>query len=114
MCEETLKIALAYYEAINNQDLAGVEKLYHPDIELFTPLAKFNGKESALEAIQGFMSAINRVRIRSHFASDDQVMLANDIEFPEPIGVIRAAVLMTIKDNLITSNELIYDTRAKH
>lgn len=39
-------------------------------------------------------------------------MLAFDINFPAPIGVVRSAVLMSFKDNLIHRNEMFYDPRA--
>ena len=38
-------------------------------------------------------------------------MFAYDFMFPEPIGKLRAAVLMEFKDQLISKIELFYDGR---
>lgn len=47
--------------------------------------------------------------IRAQFSADNQVMLAADIYFPEPIGVLRAAMLLQFEDGLIYRNEMFYD-----
>ena len=49
MTQKNLTTALAYYKAINDRDLESIEKLYHPEISLLSPLAKVEGKSSALE-----------------------------------------------------------------
>ena len=43
-------------------------------------------------------------------------MLTYDMNFAEPIGVCRAAALMTFKDGLIMRNEIFFEARpfAKH
>jgi hypothetical protein len=38
-------------------------------------------------------------------------MLAYDFMFPDPIGELRAAVLMSFTDHLISKIELFYDGR---
>ena len=47
--------------------------------------------------------------IRAQFHADNKVMLAADIYFPEPIGVLRAAMLLSFEDGLIHQNEMFYD-----
>ncbi len=49
--------------------------------------------------------------IRTKFSSDNQVMLAYDLNCVSPIGTIRVAALMTFEDNLILSIELFFDAR---
>jgi hypothetical protein len=48
---------------------------------------------------------------RAKFASSDEVMLAYDLEFSEPIGMCRTAALMIFKDRLIARLELFLDAR---
>jgi len=111
MSEKNLEIAVAYYQAINNKDPETAGAYLHPDVKLISPLAILSGKDSVLEALRGFTQRCNKVVIRAQFGSDNQVMLALDVEFPAPIGNLRAAVLMTFKDNLIQVNEMFYDGR---
>ena len=46
-------------------------------------------------------------------SKNDKVMLSYDVDLPEPFGLLRSAVLLTInKDNLITKVEIFYDATA--
>jgi putative addiction module killer protein len=110
--DHNLTVALAYYQAMNDKNLTEVAKYLHLEVTLLSPLAKVLGKEAALQAATGFCSFIKKITIRAQFSSQDQVMLAFDIDFPAPIGVVRSAVLMSFKDNLIHRNEVFYDPRA--
>lgn len=109
MSKNNLLIVLAYYEAINQKrpDLAA-EKL-SDNVKLITPLDEKHGKTEVTGAIKGFCSAMENVFIKAKFASDDQVMLAYNILFPQPIGNLPAAGLLTLDQGLITNIELYYD-----
>lgn len=69
------------------------------------------GKEAVLESVKRMIVALKTVKIHSKFGSDDQAMLAIDLEFPEPIGNLPSAVLITFKNGLIVKNELFFDAR---
>ena len=56
-------------------------------------------------------SVVN-LKVNAKFGSEDQAMLTYDMEFPEPIGVTRTAVLMTFQDGLIARSELFFDARS--
>ena len=101
--------ALAYYQAMNQKDLATMEKHLHPEVELIGPMANAQGKEDVVKALSHLLKAMNKLTVRAHFAEDNQVMLAYDIEFPDPIGISRAAVLLTFEDDLIKRYELFFD-----
>ncbi|MCX7122943.1 MAG: nuclear transport factor 2 family protein [Gammaproteobacteria bacterium] len=112
MSDKNLNAALAYYQAMNDKNLDGVAKYLHPEVTLLSPLAEVLGKEAALQAAKGFCAFMKKITIRAQFSAQDQVMLAFDIDFPAPIGVVRSAVLMSFKDDLIYCNEMFYDPRA--
>lgn len=112
MSDKNLNTALAYYQAMNNKDLIELAKYLHPEVTLLSPLAEVVGKEAALQAAEGFCSLMKKITIRAQFSGQDQVMLAFDIDFPEPIGLMRAAVLMSFKEGLIVRNEMFYDPRS--
>ena len=103
--------AEAYYQAMNDKDLAGVATHLHPDVRFMAPLAELTGKEAVLEAAKRFVNLTKSLRVRAKFGSDDKAMLTYDVDFGEPIGICRTAALMTFQDSLIVRIELFYDAR---
>jgi hypothetical protein len=103
--------AEAYYQAMNDKDLAGVATHLHPEVRFIGPLADLTGKEAVFEAAKRFVSLTKGLTVRAKFGSDDKAMLTYDVNFGEPIGICRTAVLMTFKDELIACIELFYDAR---
>jgi SnoaL-like domain len=111
MTERNVASAEAYYKAMNDKDLSGMARHLHPDIRLVTPMEQLTGKEAVLEAAKRLLPLINSIKVHAKFGSEDQAMLTYDMNFAEPIGVCRAAVLMTFKDGLIVRNEIFFDAR---
>lgn len=62
-------------------------------------------------AVKNFMTVFNKLTIRAACGHGDQVMLAYDLDCPAPFGLIRGAVLLTFKEDLIMGYELYYDAR---
>jgi hypothetical protein len=106
-----LAVAEAYYEAVNNKDIASVAEYFHPEIQFTSPMAQLSGRDAALEAVRRLLTILKGVHVRAKFSSGDQVMMAYDFEFPDPIGVSRTAALMTFADGLISRLELFFDAR---
>ncbi len=111
MSNSNLSIAEAYYTAMAEKNVSAMEKYLHPDVKLIAPLAEAIGKKGVLEVITKATSIFNALTIRAKFGSDDQAMLAYDVNFPAPIGKVASAVLLTFQDNLILRIELFYDAR---
>ncbi len=111
MSEKNVATALAYYQAMNNKDLSALEKYLHPEVRLIGPLAEITGRDAVLNSVKHLTALFNTLTIRAQFSTGDQVMLAYDIEFPAPIGVSRAAVLLSFQDGLIIRYELFFDAR---
>jgi hypothetical protein len=97
---------------MSDKDVAGAARHLHPDVRFTGPMADLVGKEAVLEAAKRFATLVKGIVVRAKFGSDDQKMLAYDVDFDEPIGICRTAVLMTFKNGLIASIELFYDARA--
>jgi hypothetical protein len=74
-------------------------------------MEELTGKEAVLEAAKRLLPLINSIKVHARFGSEDQAMLTYDMDFAEPIGVCRAAALMTFKDGLIMRNEIFFDAR---
>lgn len=111
MSNKNLVSAVTYYQAMNNKDLATIEKFLHPNVKLISPLAEVTGKEAVLNSVKHFLPVFNKLTIRAQFSSGDQAMLAYDLDCPAPIGLYRGAVLLTFQEGLIARYELFYDAR---
>jgi len=111
MTEKNVASAVAYYKAMADKDLTGMARHLHPDVRLVTPMEELTGKEAVLEAAKRLLNFITSIKVRAKFGSENQAMLAYDMDFAAPIGVCRAAALMTFKDGLIVRNEIFFDAR---
>jgi hypothetical protein len=109
MSDNNLNIVLEYYDAISNNRPDLAEEKYADNVTIITPLATRSGKDDVVAALKGFCSIVDKVVIRAQFFKCDQVMLAYDMLFPEPVGTLPAAGLLTLHDNKITRIELFYD-----
>jgi len=109
--ENTTKKALAYYAAMEQKDIATLQQHLHDDVLLISPLAQVPGKQAVVKAAEKFTHIFDALTIRASFGSEDQAMVAFDLECPDPIGTFRAATLFSFKDNLIARIELFYDAR---
>ena len=111
MLAKNIAIGVAYYQAMSNKELVAIEKYLHPDVQLVSPLAVVTGKAAVLNSVKNFMTIFNKLTTRVQFGNGDQAMLAYDLDCPAPFGMIRGAVLLTFKDDLIIGYELFYDAR---
>jgi ketosteroid isomerase-like protein len=111
MTEKSVASAVAYYKAMADKDLAGMARHLHPDVRLISPMEELIGKEAVLAAVKPLLNLVKSIRVHAKCGSQGQAMLTYDMEFAEPIGAVRTAVLMTFKDGLIARSELFFDAR---
>ncbi len=111
MNETILTAAEAYLKAWDGKDLAGISKYLHPEVHFIGPMAEVTGKEPVLASSKRMFPLMQNLKVRSVFASGDQVMAAYDFVCAEPVGNCRTAELMTFKDGLISRIELFFDAR---
>jgi ketosteroid isomerase-like protein len=111
MTEKNVASAVAYYKAMADKDLTSMARHLHPDVRLITPMEELTGKEAVLEAAKRLLPLINSIKVHATFGSEDKAMLTYDMDFPAPVGVCRAAALMTFRDGLIMRNEIFFDAR---
>lgn len=109
--DSNLAIAETYYHEMlaKNFDLMG--KCLHSDVHFIGPLAELSGKNAVVEAARKLSGLLDDIEIRARFSTGDQIMLAYDFKFHMPVGKLRAAVLMTFQNKLISRIELFYDGR---
>ena len=105
-------VAQAYYKAMADKNSDEMRKYLHADIQLISPLGKTIGREAVLQAATKLFPILKSIEIDAKFDVHDQAMLTYDMSFDGPVGILRAAALMTVKDGLIVSNELFFDARS--
>lgn len=109
--DNNLILAEAYYDHMLKKNFDDMEKCLHPDIQFTGPLSEMSGRTAVVEAAKGLSAILENIEIRAKFCSENQVMLAYDFKFLEPICLLRAAVLMEFKDLLISKIELFFDSK---
>lgn len=106
-----LAMAENYYHQMLQKDFVAMAEHLDPEVHFIGPLAEMHGRDSVVLAAKNLSQILGDIQIRSKFASGNQIMLAYDFMFPEPIGKLRAAVLMEFTNQLISKIELFYDGR---
>jgi ketosteroid isomerase-like protein len=109
--EQNLAAAVAYYRGFEEKDREAIGRHLHPEVRLVSPLAQQSGKDAVVESAARLAAMLRGIAFRATFAAGDQVMLAYDLELPEPVGRQPAAVLMTFRDGRIAEIQLYYDPR---
>lgn len=109
--EKNLTVAIDYYYSMLSKDFDTMISCLSNDIHLISPLAQMHSKEEVVTAAKKLAEILQDIKIRSRFASNNQVMLAYDMMFPESMGDFRSAVLMDFKNSKIEKIELFYDGR---
>ena len=106
-----LEIVRAYYDAINRKqvDVAADQLAEH--VEIHSPLGSKYRKADMVEALKGFATLVQQITMTTEYPVDDHIMLAYDMLFPEPIGVLRAARLIKLHQQKIVHIELFYDAQ---
>jgi SnoaL-like domain len=106
-----LLVAENYYSAMLQKDFDAMASCLHSDVHFIGPLAEMHGKDLVVSAAKNLSQILQDIRIRASFEAHNQIMLSYDFMFPEPIGKLRAAVLMKFENQLISKIELFYDGR---
>ncbi len=111
MSKDNIDFAVAYYTAMGNKDLSGMEGHLHSQVHFLSPMVEMTGKQAVLEAAQKLFNNLNSLEIRAKCAAVDQVILVMDMDCSAPIGILRAASFLSFKDGLIVRIELFFDPR---
>lgn len=111
MSDNNLTIALSYYGAINQNNPGLAAEKLADNVRIISPLATKDGKADVVEALKGLCSTVEGVTVTDTFNADALVMLALNMLFPAPVGVLRAASLLDFEQGLIARIELFYDSR---
>jgi hypothetical protein len=106
-----LEIGEAYLNALNAKDIAKITSLVDEQIHFKMPFAEAYKRDGFLMAVRRMLANLKELRILSKFSSDNQAMFLYETHFNEPVGMVKAASLMTIENDKIREIEVIFDAR---
>jgi hypothetical protein len=108
---DNLLTAESYYNAMLMKDFDKMANYLCENVHFLSPLSEMHGKDSVVLAAKNLSKILQDIQIRSRFASQNQIMFAYDFMFTNPIGKLRASVLMEFTEKCISKIELFYDGR---
>ena len=99
-----------YLEAWNRKDVSAFAAVLAPDVRFKGPLAQTEGREPFLAAVARMLPMVEKLERRTLFTEGDRALAVYDFVCAAPIGCLRTAEMIEIKDGLIASSELFFDT----
>lgn len=108
MREKNIETVEKYLHSLKNRDLSLAP--FADDLEFEDPIAgKHSGAENFKAFLEGFLPAINDVKIFRHICEDDTVV--THFEVDAIFGIIPILELFRVKDGKITEIRGFYDPR---
>ncbi len=107
--KNNIEIAESYYKNIFAKNFDEIEKCLHEDIQFISPCININNKQELIESTKKFSEIVGDIQIKEKCDSGNTVILIYYFELTKPVIQFRSAVLMKLKDNLISNIELFYD-----
>lgn len=103
--------AKAYYTLIAEKNSDGLKDYLHSNVEFYSPLGTYMGREEVLEGVRVFMNRFTSMTVRSHFGSKDQAVIIYNTDIVGIANNFPSASLLSFKDGLIAKIEVFYDPR---
>ena len=104
------KIIEGYLKAWSRKDAARFAALVAPDIRLKGPLRQLEGRGAFVDALTRMFPIVEKAELRTLFTRGDCALAVYDLVCAPPIGRSRIAELLEVRDGLIASSELFFDT----
>ncbi len=105
-------VVLAYTDAWANKDLQAAARYLAPDVVFDGPFARYESAEPLMQGLAGFVTRIATGWKRIALLTEgEQVMLMYEVFLPSGAPV-RTAEHFTVRDGLIRTETLVYDSLA--
>lgn len=111
MKTNTEAVAVAYYTALGEKNMAGVKECLHPDVQFIDPQENKIGREAVLKAAEGYSKIFKAITILAKFGAENQAVIVYEVEILGVPKKLKAASLLSFKEGLISKVELFYDTK---
>ena len=107
---DSTRIVGDYLEGWNRKDVAAFAAVLAPDVRFKGPLAQIEGRDPFLAAVTRMFPMVEKLELRALFTEEDRALAVYDFVCAPPVGCLRTAEMIGIKDGLIVSSELFFDT----
>ena len=104
------KIVRDYLEGWNRKDAGAFAAVLAPDVRFKGPLAQTEGRDPFLAAVTRMFPSVEKLELRALFVEDDRALAVYDFICAPPIGCLRTAEMIGLRDGLIVSSELFFDS----
>ncbi len=104
-------VALAFLDAFAAGDEEALAELLDPEVTFTSPRRSLVGKVVVAAEIGGFARAVSALTVRAAFGDDEQALVLYDLA-AGPLGTIRVADRITVRNGRIVADELVFDTAA--
>ena len=101
-------IAELYYIAMGQKDISAVAEFLHPEVVLKSPAYQVVGKEAVVLGAKEHSDSFTAMNVREVVGNGDKAFVICETVFP--FGTMTSASLVSVKDGLISSIELFFDT----
>ena len=99
-----------YLEGWNRKDASAFAAVLAPDVRFKGPLAQTEGRDAFLAAVTRMFPMVEKLELRALFTEDDRALAIYDFICAAPVGCLRTAEMIELRDGLIASSELFFDT----
>jgi len=99
-----------YLEGWNRKDASAFAAVLAPDVRFKGPLAETEGRDPFLAAVTRMFPMVEKLALRALFTEEDRALAVYDFICAPPVGCLRTAELIELRDGLIVSSELFFDT----
>ena len=106
-----MEIGEAYLNALGKRDIPKITSLVDEAIWLKMPMTEVFNRNDFIMAVRRMLANLRELNILQKFSSDNHAMFLYEITFNDPVGIVKAASLMTIEGDKIKEMEVIYDAR---
>src|SRR5258708_11203153 len=101
--------ALAFTKAWTSHDRATAAAYVAEDVAFEGPMTQTTGAKSYVEGLSRFARTVTGMRMIAALGDDERAMIMYEVQ-TGPAGALRAAEHFVIRDGLIKSDMLVFDT----
>ncbi|AUG76044.1 hypothetical protein CFP65_1134 [Kitasatospora sp. MMS16-BH015] len=105
----TRQTVRAYHEARFRGDVTAAAALTGAGFTFRSPFVTSDSPTGHLDGIDGLLSIVTGVELRSELYGEDEAVLVYDVHTASPVGTQRTAEHFRLRDGRITAIELIFD-----
>lgn len=98
-----------YYEAVSNKNLDKALNCIDSNIHFISPMSEVKGKEDFSKAVEGYISMINTLSIRTICGNNEEAIILYNVTIKGKSEPLRTAAFARFSEGLIVHLELFFN-----